>query len=111
MLSLNALIGYVPQPGFLVGPLVANTWQKVTVPLADLGAANNPNLTDIWLQEIAGVDAPTFYVDDVRLDLAPPPAVVNVAVDAKNAIRRVDARIEIGQVPFGQRAEAFPGRE
>ena len=93
LLSLNALIGFVTQyPGVLVGPLVADTWQKIVVPLADLGAANNPNLTDIWIQEIAGVDAPTFFVDDVRLDLAPPPAVVNVVVDAKSPIRRVDAR-------------------
>lgn len=92
LLSLNALIAGIPQPGLLVGPLAANAWQKITVPLADLGAANNANLTDFWLQEITGVDAPTFFVDDVRLDLAPPPAVVNVTVEARNRIRRVDAR-------------------
>lgn len=93
ILSLNALIADVVQPGFLVGPLLADTWQRIVVPLADLAAANSPNVTDFWLQEIAGVDAPTFYVDDVRLDLAPPPSVVNVTVHAKDRIRRVDARM------------------
>jgi alpha-N-arabinofuranosidase len=92
ILSLNALIGGVEQPGSIVGPLIANTWQKIVVPLADLGAANNPNLTDFWLLQVTGGDAPVFYVDDVRLDLPPPPSVVNVKIDANKAIRRVDAR-------------------
>jgi hypothetical protein len=92
LLSLNALIAGVPQPGLLVGPLAADSWQKFVVPLADLGAANNPALTDVWLQEITGLGAPTYYVDDVRLDVAPPPAIVKVKIDAKARIRVVDAR-------------------
>jgi len=93
ILRLSALLSSVAQTGVTVGPLVANTWQKIVVSLADLGVANKPDLTDIWFQEIAGVNSPTFYVDDVRLDLAPPPSVVNVSVNAKNPIRRVDARM------------------
>jgi alpha-L-arabinofuranosidase len=103
LLSLNALIGGVLQPGLLVGPLAANTWQKFVVPLSALGAATNPNLTDLLLLEITGVDAPTFYVDDVRLELAPPPEVVNVTVDARRSIRRVDARM------FGLNAAIWDG--
>ena len=93
LLKLSALLGGTPQTGINVGPLTANTWQKITIPLADLGVANKPNLTDFWFQETAGVAAPTFYLDDVRLDLAPPPAVVNVSVQGKSRIRRVDARL------------------
>lgn len=93
--TLNALLSEVAQPGFTLPPLVANTWQKIVVPLGDLGVANKPDLTDFWFQETGGVDqrANPFYVDDLRLDLAPPPALVNVTVDAKDKIRRVDPRI------------------
>ncbi len=91
---INALLSDVAQsPGVMVGPLAPNTWQKIVVPLADLGAADKPDLTDIWFQEAAGATMPTFYVDDVRLDLAPPPALVNVTVNAKKKIREVDARL------------------
>jgi hypothetical protein len=92
VLAVVALLGGVAQPSVTIGPLTANTWQKVSISLASLGASNQPNLTDIWLQEHAGVTSPTFYVDDVRLDLAPAPSVVNVKVDAKSEIRRVDPR-------------------
>ncbi len=93
-LRLVALLSDVAQPAKLIGPLVAGTWQKVVVPLAELGVANKPDLTDFWLQEATGVDAPTFYLDDVRLDLAPPPATVNVAVNTKHRIgNRVDQRM------------------
>jgi hypothetical protein len=92
VLSVNALIAGAAQPGFLVGPLVANTWQKLVIPLADLGVANVPNLSDIWIQDVSGGAGPTFYVDDVRLDLGPPPRLVNVTVHAKSPIRRVDPR-------------------
>ena len=42
----------------------------------------------LWLQENAGVTQPTFYVDDVHLEFAPPPALVNVAVNPKERIRK-----------------------
>ena len=93
LLKLSALLSGTAQPGVNVGPLAPGVWQKITIPLADLGAANKPDLTDIWFQEIAGASAPTFYVDDVRLDLAPPPAVVNASVNARERIRRVDPRM------------------
>ena len=72
---------------------MANTWQKVTVALADIGAANIPDLNRLTFREVSGGSAATFYLDDVRLDLAPPPAVVNVAVERKKKIREVDARL------------------
>jgi alpha-N-arabinofuranosidase len=93
LLKLSALLSSTAQPGVNVGPLAPGVWQKITIPLADLGVANKPDLTDIWFQEIAGVSSPTFYVDDIRLDLAPPPAVVNASVNARERIRRVDPRL------------------
>lgn len=79
------------QPAFALSPLVANTWQKITVPLADISAANIPDLNRITFQAVGGTAA-TFYLDDMRLDLAPPPALVTVNVNARDRIRRVDAR-------------------
>jgi alpha-L-arabinofuranosidase len=92
LLSLVARLGGVAQPGITVGPLAPNAWQKVVVPLASLGAANVLNLSDIWLVDISGVADPTFFVDDVRLDLAPAPSVVSVTVHPKSRIRSVDPR-------------------
>lgn len=92
-LNLTALLGGQTQPSVKVGPLVANTWTKFVVPLASLGAAAKANLDNIWLQEGTGVDQPVFYLDDVTLTASPPPAVVNVTVDANAAIRTVDRRL------------------
>ncbi|HVU17537.1 MAG TPA: alpha-L-arabinofuranosidase [Candidatus Didemnitutus sp.] len=93
MLQVNGLLSGTAQPGVPLGPLVANTWTKVSIPLSALGVAAKPDLTDFWLQEIAGVNAPTYYVDDIRLELAPPPSVVNVTINAKDRIREVDPRL------------------
>ena len=103
ILSLTASLSGVVQPGLVLEPLAADTWVKVVVPLTSLGAADKPDLTDFWFQESAGENAPTYYVDDVRLDFAPPPAVVNVTVDARGCIRRVDPRL------FGLNTAAWDG--
>lgn len=92
-LNVAALLNDVAQPAVAIGPLAPNTWQEIAIPLADLGVENAAALTGIWLQESAGVDQPTFYVDDVGLQFAPPPAVVNVQVDPNRKLRRVDPRL------------------
>ncbi len=92
LLAVKAVLGDGAHPGVTIGPLAANTWQKVVIPLGDLGAANRLDLTNIWVQEVAGVAAPTYYVDDFRLEPAPPPALVNVQIDARSKVRTVDAR-------------------
>jgi len=81
------------QPAVALDPLVANTWQKVTLSLAALGGGNIPDLNRITFREASGGSAPTFYLDDMRLDLAPPPAVVHVSVSNNQMIRTVDARM------------------
>ena len=93
LLSVRALLGDVAQDGVIIGPLVANTWQEIVIPLGALGAANRLDLTNLWVQESAGVAAPTYYVDDFRLEPAPPPALVNLRIDATSKVRTVDARI------------------
>ena len=98
VLTLRALLGgVIIDPGFSLPPLTVdpnNAWTKVTVPLSALGVAGKPNLTDIWLMETGGGDhsANPFYIDDVRLELAPPPVRVNVTVDGAHERRVVDPR-------------------
>jgi alpha-N-arabinofuranosidase len=93
VLKLSALLSGAAQPGTVLPPLAPNTWTKMSIPLADLGVAGHPDLTDIWFQEDAGINQPTYYVDDVRLDFAPTPSVVNVAVDNGHALQIVDPRL------------------
>ena len=92
LLAINIERDDGTHPALPLSPLVANVWQKITIPLADIGAANIPDLNRITFREASGGSAATFYLDDMRLDLAPPPAVVNVNVAAHNRIRRVDPR-------------------
>src|SRR6185295_3734346 len=104
-LNVVALRSGAGQPAVHIGPLTANEWQEVVIPLAELGIANAADLDGLWLQENAGVTQPTFYVDDVYLEFAPPPAVVNVAVNPKERVRKgkVDRRM------FGLNAAVWDG--
>jgi alpha-N-arabinofuranosidase len=91
-LNVVALRGDAGQPPVRIGPL-ASEWQEVVIPLAQLGIADVDDLTGLWLQENGGATQPTFFVDDVSLEFAPPPAVVNVTVNPKQRIRKVDRRM------------------
>jgi Glycoside hydrolase family 44 len=82
-LQLAALLGDV-SGGTVVGTtnlgaLPTNAWQQVTVSLAALGAANQPNLTRFWLQDRTGGAQPVFYVDDITLVGGGTPPVTNTA--------------------------------
>jgi|GEM_PF-945928 len=92
-LKVQALLSDVAQPAVMLQPLVASTWTKVVIPLADLGVANKPDLTGIWIQEAAGQSQPVYYVDDAYLLAAPPPSTINVSVDASKSLQTVDPRI------------------
>jgi hypothetical protein len=81
------------QVAYPLGALQANAWQQFTVPLSSLGVANKPNCSGFWIQgNDGGAAQPTFYVDDVQLVAAPTPALVHLGVDARQALRTVDAR-------------------
>jgi len=100
VLNLRGLLsGVIIEPGFTLPPLAAADpsapWTRVTVPLGALGIAGKADLTDLWVMEVSGTDqsANPFYIDDMRLDRAPPPALVNATVDASRRLRTVDARM------------------
>jgi alpha-N-arabinofuranosidase len=102
-LNVVALRNDVAPPAVTSGPLTAGAWQEVVIPLAQLGVANATDLSGLWLQENSGVTQPTFFVDDVYLEFAPPPSVVNVTVNPKQRIRKVDRRM------FGINAAVWDG--
>jgi alpha-N-arabinofuranosidase len=102
-LNLIALRNGVAQPPVPIGPLAAGTWQEFVIPLAQLGVSNVNDLAGLWLQESAGVTQPTYFVDDVSLEFAPPPAVVTVNVDPRKRFRTVDRRM------FGLNAAVWDG--
>jgi alpha-N-arabinofuranosidase len=108
VLTLRALLSGVAQPQSFTVPTTADpttTWRKITVPLAALGVAGKPDLTDIWMQETGGVDqtANPFFIDDMRLDLGPAPTRVQATVDGNQRLRTVDPRL------FGLNAAVWDG--
>ena len=58
--------------------LVANTWQKFTIPLTALGVANQPNMDGFWIQDRIGSAQRTFYLDDISL-------ITNAVITGTNA--------------------------
>ncbi|HEV8713427.1 MAG TPA: alpha-L-arabinofuranosidase [Candidatus Binatia bacterium] len=92
LLQVQALLNGSAQTAVTLAPLPANTWQKITLSLASLGVAHKPNLDGWWIQDRSGTTKPTFYLDDISLTAVPPPAVVNVTVNAAQTIRTIDAR-------------------
>jgi len=80
------------QPAFSLSTLTPNTWQKITLPLTALGAANKPNFTGFGIQGNSGGSQPAFYVDDIELVSAAAPVTVHLGVDAAHSLQTVDAR-------------------
>ncbi len=77
---------------YSLGTLQTNVWQQFTVPLSAIGVANKSNFTGFVIQSSIGAVQPTYYVDDIQLNAVPAPLLVNVSVNATNAIRTVDQR-------------------
>jgi len=80
-------------PVYPLTALPANAWQQFTVPLSAIGAANKSNLSRLNIQLTSSGTSGTFYLDDAQLTARPAPALVNVSVNATQAIRSVDARL------------------
>ena len=93
MLKLAALRSGSVVAQLPIGPLAPNTWQKISISLSDLAVANVPDLTDFWLQESQGQSIPTYFVDDMRLDLGSAPSVVNVTINRNQKIGTVNPRL------------------
>lgn len=91
-LKVYALLNDNAQTPVTLPNLLPNTWTKFSIPLAQLGVVNQPDLSGVWIQENSGSAQPVFYVDDTYLELAPPPSTVNVSVNAATTLRTVDPR-------------------
>ncbi len=61
VIAVKNLSAYLP-----VGGLKPNTWNQVTIPLADLQSQNKVIL-GLVIQDAGGATQPTFYVDNVRV--------------------------------------------
>ena len=76
----------------ILAALPANTWVQITEPLSVLGVANKPNVTGFYIQGNSGSSQPTFYIDDIQLIGATPPATIHLGADAGQTLQSVDAR-------------------
>ena len=79
-----------------------NVWQQFTFSLASLGVANITNLNGIQIWN-SGTLQSNFYIGDITVTAATPPATVHVSVNATNPVRTVDARV------FGINTAAWDG--
>lgn len=87
--QLNVRLDKYIEGGFVA----ANTWLKVTIPLTALGVDNRSNFNGFWIQNASASAQPPFYVDDISLQAAPPPAEILINVDAGIVKRTVDGRL------------------
>ena len=92
LLQVQATLNATAQTVVTLPPLAANSWQQVTIPLSSLGVESQPNLDGFWIQDRSGTTQPRFYVDTISITAQPAPSVVNVTVNAADAVRVVDAR-------------------
>jgi hypothetical protein len=92
LVQVQATLNGTAQTVVTLPPLAANSWQQVTIPLSSLGVESQPNLDGFWIQDRSGTTQPRFYVDTISITAQPAPGVVNVTVNAADAVRVVDAR-------------------
>lgn len=94
-LQVLGLASETEQTAVPIGPLEANTWQQITIPLSALGIAGRPDFDGIWIEDSTGTTQPTFYVDDISLTpgTTPPPTSASLTVDAAAPIRTIDSRM------------------
>ncbi|MSU56982.1 MAG: alpha-L-arabinofuranosidase [Pedosphaera sp.] len=92
LVNVQATRDQSPQTVVQLSALPTNSWRQISLPLAALGVSNVANLDGFWIQDRTGGAQPTFFVDDIKLVAYPPPAVVQVSVNATQTVRTVDAR-------------------
>lgn len=92
-LQIQGLLGGTAQTAVALGPLAANQWQQIDVPLASLGVAGKSNFDGFWIQDTTGTSQPTWYIDDVQLIATAPPPSLSIQVDATQTGRTVDTRM------------------
>ena len=88
----GAINGNAQTADYVLPALTANTWVKYTVPLATLGVANNANFDGLLIEDNSGGAQPVFYVADIQIGPAPPPALVTLNINAASTLRPADSR-------------------
>ena len=78
-LQVEGLLGATVEPGVALAALTTN-WQQITLSLASLSVANQPNLSGFYIQDRVGSAKPTFYLDDIMLVTNGTPPITNIAV-------------------------------
>jgi hypothetical protein len=79
VLGVKVYLDRVMQPSVGIAMPAANTWGLITIPLAQLGAANVLNLTQIEIQSTQPGATPTFYVDNIMLVASAQATVASVS--------------------------------
>jgi len=96
-LQVQATLSGSAQAAYPLGPLPANTWQQVTIPLSTLGVANNSAFDGFWIQDTTGTSQPTYFVDTISLiagtSVVPTNSSVTIAVDATAKVHPISPLI------------------
>ena len=103
-LRVYAELGSAAQPPVSLAPLVVNTWQQVTLSLASLGVASQPNFARFSIQGTTDGAQPTFYVDDITLTTnSVPPPLVWLAAPTEGSSYSAPASINLAAsvTPYG----------
>jgi hypothetical protein len=79
-LRIYAELGSTAQPAVDLPVLTANTWQQISLSMAALGVANQPNFRRFSIQDTGSSSGKTFYLDDIVLKGSAAPPVTNSAV-------------------------------
>ena len=71
------------------GPLAAEVWQRVAVPLSSLGVAGVSDCTNFWIWNYSANPLPTFYLDDISLEantspVTNPPPGSTISLEAED---------------------------
>ncbi len=79
--EVQATLNGAPQTLVALSPLTTN-WQQITISLAALGVANEPDMDGFWIQAQSPAQLAPFYVDDITL-------VGGVVVPVTNAVAAI----------------------
>jgi hypothetical protein len=67
ILIVMAILMFQPQTPVAIDALTSGEWQLITIPLADLGAADQTGVNGFVVMNFLPANQPTFYLDDIRL--------------------------------------------
>jgi hypothetical protein len=96
-LQVYAELTNASMPAVMLSTLQSNTWQQITLSLASLGVANQPDFHRFSIQDISGLtNVPTYYVDDISLIAnTNPPPIVTLTSPANGASYAAPASISL----------------